>query len=57
MKTTIIVSFSKVDGGFIATDPDREGLSAFGETETEAFEEFLSARELYLEVETEDAEP
>ena len=44
-----MIFYSKEDGGYIATVPGIEGLSAFGETEEEALKELLIAKEAYWE--------
>ena len=55
-KHSVIIKWSDPDDGFIATVPELEGLSAFGNTPEEAAKELSEAKELYLEVLEEDGE-
>ena len=55
-KHSVIIKWSDADGGFIATVPELEGLSAFGNTLEEAAKEITEAKKLYLEVLQEDKE-
>jgi predicted RNase H-like HicB family nuclease len=48
-KYSISIKWSDEDGGFIATVPELEGLSAFGETQEEAARELLEAGEAFIE--------
>jgi len=43
------IFWSDEDGGYIATTPELEGVSAFGATAPEALAELLVARDLWLE--------
>ena len=43
------IFWSDEDGGYIASTPELEGVSAFGDTPTEALSELLVARGLWLE--------
>ena len=43
------IFWSEEDGGFVATTPELEGVSAFGATPSEALSELLRARDLWLE--------
>ncbi len=49
LKYSISVKWSDEDKGFIATVPELEGLSAFGETQEEATHELLVAAEAFVE--------
>ncbi len=55
-KHSVVIKWSDSDNGFIATVPELEGLSAFGNTPEEAAKELSEAKELYLEVLKEDGE-
>ncbi len=55
-KHSVVIKWSDSDDGFIATVPELEGLSAFGNTPEEAAKELSEAKELYLEVLEEDGE-
>lgn len=55
-KHSVVIKWSDADDGFIATVPELEGLSAFGNTPEEAAKELSEAKELYLEVLEEDGE-
>ncbi len=55
-KHSVVIKWSDSDDGFIATVPELEGLSAFGNTPEEAVKELSGAKELYLEVLEEDGE-
>jgi len=48
-KYSMSVKWSDEDGGFIATVPELEGLSAFGKTQGEALAELEVAADAYLE--------
>lgn len=48
-KYSISIRWSEEDEGFIATVPELEGLSAFGETQEEAAHELLEAAEAFIE--------
>lgn len=52
----INVFWSDEDGCYIATVPDLEGCSAFGDTAEEAVHEVETAKRLWLEVAREDGE-
>lgn len=52
----INVFWSEPDGCYIATVPDLEGCSAFGDTPEAAVREVQTAKELWLEVAREDGE-
>ncbi len=47
-KYSVVVKWSDEDGGFIATVPELEGLSAFGETHDDAVKELMFAAEAYM---------
>ncbi|MCL2376416.1 MAG: type II toxin-antitoxin system HicB family antitoxin [Defluviitaleaceae bacterium] len=49
LKYHINIFYSEDDEGYIATVPDLQGCSAFGETPEEALKEVLTAQELWLE--------
>ncbi|WP_319406134.1 toxin-antitoxin system HicB family antitoxin [uncultured Desulfosarcina sp.] len=51
---SIICQWSDEDEGYIAIVPELKGLSAFGETASEAIKELEVAKELYLKVFEED---
>jgi predicted RNase H-like HicB family nuclease len=52
----INVFWSEEDGSYVATVPDLEGCSAFGDTPEEAVRQVQVAKELWLEVAREDGE-
>lgn len=52
----INVFWSEADECYIATVPDLEGCSAFGDTPETAVREVQAAKELWLEVAREDGE-
>jgi predicted RNase H-like HicB family nuclease len=49
-KYSVSIQWSNEDEGLIATSPELEGLSAFGETQEEAFRELETAKSGYMEV-------
>ncbi len=49
LKYSMSIRWSDEDEGFIATVPELEGLSAFGETREEATHELLEAAEAFIE--------
>lgn len=53
-KYSVVVQWSDEDEGFIATSPELEGLSAFGDTQNEAYKELMIAKDGYIEVFKED---
>ena len=53
-KHSVVIKWSDCDDGYIATVPELEGLSAFGNTPEEAARELSIAKDLYLEVMKED---
>lgn len=55
-KHSLKIVWSEEDNGYIATVPELEGLSAFGNTYEEAARELSVAKELYLEIMREDGE-
>lgn len=56
-KYSVAIQWSNEDEGFIATSPELEGLSAFGETQEEAFMELETAKSVYMEVFEDDGCP
>jgi predicted RNase H-like HicB family nuclease len=48
MKYTVVIAWSKEDGGFIASVPELPGCSAFGETEEETLREANTAVALWI---------
>ena len=48
-KYSMSIQWSDEDEGFIATVPELEGLSAFGETQEEATRQLLEAAEAFVE--------
>ena len=56
-KFSVSIQWSNEDEGFIATSPELEGLSAFGETQEEAFRELETAKRGYMEVFKDDGCP
>lgn len=53
-KFSVVCQWSDEDEGYIALVPELRGLSAFGETATEALQELEIAKEAYLKVFEED---
>ncbi|MBC2715672.1 MAG: toxin-antitoxin system HicB family antitoxin [Desulfobacteraceae bacterium] len=53
-KYSISIQWSDEDKGYIATVPELKGLSAFGTSKDEAFNELQIAKKAYLEVFEED---
>lgn len=51
---SVVCQWSDEDEGYIALVPELKGLSAFGETPSEAIEQLEIAKELYLKVFEED---
>ncbi len=49
MKYRIVIKYSEEDDGYIATVPELEGCSAFGETYEAAAHEITVAMKLWLE--------
>ena len=47
LKTHAEIFWSEEDAGFIAIDKTRPGCSAFGESESEAFDELQKARKAW----------
>lgn len=56
-KYTSVVRWSEEDACYIATSPEFEHLSAFGDTQEEAIAELAVARELVIRVMEEDGQP
>jgi len=49
MRYSARIVWSEEDGGYVATVPELEGLSAFGETQEDALTELGTARALWVE--------
>lgn len=56
-KYSVSVKWSDEDEGFIATVPELEGLSSFGETQEEAVNELMVAAEAFMETLKESSQP
>ena len=53
-KYSVVIQWSDEDESFVATSPELEGLSAFGDTKAEAYDELMVAQEGYIRVFEED---
>lgn len=53
-KYSVVIQWSDEDESFVATSPELEGLSAFGDTKAEAYQELMVAQEGYIRIFEED---